>query len=134
MPPVKLEKIVVAQIPEVENDVVVTAGGVSLVRRVTVADTINRYVAKVFRNEMFKVFPNPAPRASTIHISFKEQGTYTLQLLDNSGKLYLAREVNVFARQVSSIELPSKIGAGPYYMKAINVKSRKQFVDKIIIQ
>ncbi len=57
-----------------------------------------------------------------------------LQLLDNFGKLYHAKEIQTDAKQASSVELPSNIGNGVYYLKAINSSSRKQYVGKVLIQ
>jgi hypothetical protein len=131
-PSVLLGDVVVISYPKTKCTAIV--GGVSIVEKITIADTINRFVAKAFKNEMFKVFPNPAVKASNVNITFKEQGTYTLQLIDNAAKLYLLKDIQVNAKQTSQLLLPSNISAGTYYIKAINGKTQKQFADKIIIQ
>lgn len=132
--PMKLGEVVVTSYPERECALEGRVGGLVLVEKVTYADTIKRYVAKAFKNEMFTVFPNPARVASIVHITFKEHGTYNLQLFDNSGKLYFAKEIVVDAKQSSPIQLPAGMSSGAYYIKAVNAVTRKQFIDKILIQ
>jgi hypothetical protein len=112
-----------------------TVGGVSLVKSVTLADTAKAMTAKVFRNEMFKVFPNPAVRGSEAHITFKQAGTYTIHLFDNAGKLHQSQNIVVtYEKKPSIVRLPATLIPGQYFIKAVNQQTKKQFADKIIIQ
>ena len=128
---VKLGEVVVIAYPKITC--VTRVGAFVAIRRITPLDTLHRFIAKAFGNEMFKVFPNPAVKGADVHITFKE-GNYALQLFDNAGKLYLAKEVKSTSTKVSTITLPSNISAGMYYIKTVNSSNRKQFVDKISIQ
>jgi len=111
------------------------AGGVSIVRRVTSIDTARTFIQKAFNNEMFRTYPNPAIKGSSVNLVFKKAGDYTIQIFDNGGKLYLVREFEkVNSNQVYEITLPVTLGIGTYFIKAFNNTIGKQFVDKIIIQ
>ncbi|HEX8460559.1 MAG TPA: T9SS type A sorting domain-containing protein, partial [Segetibacter sp.] len=110
-------------------------GGLSIVRRVTVRDTASAFVQKVFHNEMFKTYPNPAVKGSSVNLVFKKAGNYSVQIFDNAGRLYLVKEFKkVDANKVQRIALPLAIGSGTYFIKALNYNAQKQFVDKLIIQ
>jgi hypothetical protein len=84
---------------------------------------------------MFKAYPNPARKESNVTLTFKKPGNYSVQLFDNSGKLYVQKEFQnqAFAKPIS-LTLPPQMTSGIYYLKATNTSSNKQFVDKIIIQ
>jgi predicted RecA/RadA family phage recombinase len=111
------------------------AGGLSIVRSVTTIDTAKTFIDKVFNNQMFKAYPNPARKESNVTLTFKKPGNYSVQLFDNSGKLYVQKEFQnqAFAKPIS-LTLPPQMTSGIYYLKATNTSSNKQFVDKIIIQ
>jgi len=128
----RLKDVVVVGYRNIECAVMM--GGVSSVTRITKLDTANRIISKVFKNEMFKVFPNPANKASSINLTFKQAGNYALQVLDNAGRLYLAKEIKAEQGAPSSLLLPTNMANGTYYIKAVNSVTRKQFVDKILIQ
>ncbi len=111
------------------------AGGLSVVRTVSMVDTAHTFIQKIFNNEMFKVYPNPAFREANITLTFRKAGEYVIQLFDNSGKLYVQKElINNVSNQQFSFQLPSAMNAGIYYLKAVNTSAKKQFIDKLIIQ
>lgn len=110
-------------------------GGLSYVTPVTVRDTAATFIKKVFKNEMFKVYPNPLSKGSVINFTFKKRGEYSLQVFDNPGKLYIQKDMLIDdTKQPYSITIPASMTAGVYYVKAINTSSHKQFVDKLIIE
>jgi hypothetical protein len=110
-------------------------GGFSIVKPVVISDTLSTFIQKVFRNEMFKAFPNPAAKGSSINIAFKTAGGYIVQIFDNCGKLYGVKEYdNVRSKQVEQLSIPSPLANGTYFIKAVNKTSQKQFVDKLFIQ
>jgi hypothetical protein len=110
-------------------------GGLSIVTRVTSFDTAHTLIQKVFNNEMFKAYPNPAEKGSSVNLIFKKAGNYTVQIFDNAGKLYLSKEFkNIPSKQIESLTLSTLISSGSYCIKAINNDSNKQFVDKLLIQ
>jgi len=84
---------------------------------------------------MFKVFPNPALKGETVNLSFKKAGNYSIQIFDNSGKLYLSRDyMNISAKAVQKLQLPITLGNGTYFLKAVNYDLNKQFIDKLLIR
>lgn len=110
-------------------------GGISIGVPVTLADTAKAMTAKLFKNEMFKVYPNPVVKGSEAQVVFKQPGNYTLRLLDNSGKLYQSQNLTVsFSKQPVSIKIPGNLSPGNYFLKAVSMQTNKQFTDKIVIQ
>ena len=109
-------------------------GGLSIVETVTVTDTLKTAVQKLFNNELFKAFPNPVNRGQTLHMRFKQEGDYSMQLFDNSGKLYMERQLKMAGKEMDFLfAMPASIGSGVYYLKAICVSANKQFIEKIVV-
>lgn len=110
-------------------------GGMSTVITVSRTDTVKTMVQKFFKNEVFKIFPNPANSGSAVHLTIKNAGLYNIQLFDNNGKLYLVKELEVAADKLPILlPLPSSLAAGIYFIKATNRNTKKQFTDKLIIK
>jgi hypothetical protein len=86
--------------------------------------------------KFFKVFPNPASSGASLHIEWKktEEGYYTLELLDLSGKKVYSKEIWIDAEaRLLNLEVPA-VTAGNYFLRATNKQSGKGFTEKIIIQ
>lgn len=84
----------------------------------------------------FKVFPNPVTSGSDITIEWKqtEEGYFTMQLLDQSGKQLNKQEIWIDAEaRMLDIEVPV-VPAGSYFLVMTNKKTGKKFTEKIIIQ
>ncbi len=110
-------------------------GSISRITSVNRIDTIKTMVQKFFKNEVFKVFPNPAESGSDVHMTFKNAGLYNIQLFDNNGKLYLVKELEVAADKLPiQLPVPTSLVAGTYFIKATNRDTKKQFIDKLIIK
>ncbi len=112
-----------------------TLGEIRMVRSGSRADTLRTFADKVFNNEMFRVYPNPAARGRTVTLSFKKAGSYNILLYDNAGRLYLHKELRLPAQSLTEqIIIPAQISAGIYFLKATSGSSDKYFIDKIIVQ
>lgn len=84
----------------------------------------------------FKVFPNPISSNARLHIECKkmDEGYYSLQLFDQSGKTVYSKELWIDAdARLLDVAMPS-VTAGSYFLKLTNKKSGKNFTEKIIIE
>lgn len=136
-------KLVLEQQPGLDTAIVVNystttlkglVGGFSIVETVTPKDTLKTWVQKIFRNELFTAFPNPVTRGQNLHLRFKGEGDYSLQLFDNSGRLYVEKQIRLAVKaQDFLLAMPASVGSGVYYLKAINTTSKKQYIEKIIV-
>lgn len=98
-------------------------------------DTIPTIIRKVFKQDVFKAYPNPAPRGSLVNIEVKKPGTYQVQLFSNSGNLVAAKPFDVDNNTTQlSFDIPSNLTAGMYYIKLVDVKKKKEYTDKIVVQ
>jgi hypothetical protein len=82
------------------------------------------------------VFPNPVTNG-TVRISFAEQpaGKYHLELLDMSGRLIKAKEVNInSAMQIEEFRVPELSVKGNYLLKVSNGAGKISVTNKILIQ
>ena len=117
------------------GEVVIVAGYTIAHRRVKQVDTIPAAIRKVFRNEAFKAYPNPAPKGSLLHVEIKKAGNYSIQLLDNNSNILLVEEfVAESNNAATSINIPSTLAPGIYYIRVIDEHKRKPYVDKIMIR
>jgi hypothetical protein len=103
--------------------------------RVTVADTVSTFVTKATKNELFKIYPNPAVKGKKISIQVLKAGEYTVQLLDLDSKMIVYKTVTVTTKgQMVFLDIPSGLSSGSYYLRMINISTNKQFVDKLVVK
>ena len=121
--------------PVVVNTPYSIKGSVGLtfcVRHIRSRDTL---IQKIFKSESFKVFPNPIQRGSDLKIDVKNEGTYSIQVFDNSSKLLLVKDFTAIkGATITSVDIPSSYAGGIYYVRLVDEKKKKQYTDKIIIQ
>lgn len=113
----------------------VTMGATTTYRRVTSGDTlstIKKSIKKLFGFEMFSVYPNPAKAAEILNIKAKEGGDYLVQLLDGQLKLLKTQTSKIDKNQIIPFQLPTMV-SGVFYVRLINEKSKKTWVEKIVI-
>lgn len=98
-------------------------------------DTVATVVKKATKNEMFKLYPNPAVKGKKLGITMQQAGDFSLQLLDMKSRMIMQHQVSVSAKgQVVFLALPGNISSGNYYIRMINSKTKKQFVDKLVVK
>ena len=130
---------------QIENDLkpvrvitdqeVVFAGGISVCTKVTRREMMDTVWRKVTGNAAFKIYPNPAVRGSDVKVDLKNEGDYFIQLITNAGTILTTKETSVVkGSTVTSINIPSGVAQGIYYLRVSNNKSSKQYTDKIFIQ
>lgn len=113
----------------------IRVGGAYSVCTIKKVEKIDTAIRKAFRNQTFKAYPNPVPNGSLLHIEIKNAGNYSIQLLDNSSKLISVDEFIAASNHVvTSVEIPSTLAAGIYYIRVIDERKKKSYVDKIVIQ
>jgi hypothetical protein len=109
-------------------------GGIRSFEEVEKKDTVITFVKKIFNNAFFKILPNPATKGG-VGISIKQNGNYTVQVFDNNSKLVHVQEVVVNSKgQVVQIIFPDCVVKGIYYIRVIDKKTKKQYVDKLMVQ
>lgn len=108
-------------------------GGIQIYEPVTFVDTVKTYVRKTFNQNGFKIVGNPAASGTFINLQFKNEGTYTVQLLDASGKIVSTQKVFVNGRNgLAKINLASNFIPGIYFVKVTD-ETKKTYTDKVSI-
>lgn len=83
----------------------------------------------------FKIYPNPIPRNSSAHVTIKESGDYQFELFDNNSRvLHVQQNTTSTKNQSIGIQLPEGLSAGMYYLRMVGTKTKKSYIDKIIVQ
>ncbi len=115
-----------------------TVGGYYTTRcyiKITKIDTVKTAIRKAFKVETFKVYPNPALKGSTINIIITEVGDYSVQLLNNQSQLqHIETFTSNSKKQNFTMQLPATLSTGMYYVRLINEQTKKQYVEKIMMQ
>ena len=86
--------------------------------------------------KFFKIFPNPVSSGASVHIEWKqtEEGYYTFELVDLSGRKVYSKEIWIDSEaRLLNLELPS-VASGSYFLQATNKNSGKRFTEKIVIE
>jgi hypothetical protein len=131
-------------LPAPDQGLVMVSGGVRLVSTpqkkyepLTPAPWLKKILdtIKITTGNPLKIYPNPALKNSTIHITVKDAGVYSFELFDNNSRLVHIQENNsTFKHQIIDMQLPQDVSAGLYYIRMIDTRTKKSFVDKVIIQ
>ena len=110
-------------------------GEVAIVSPVSKRDTARSMIKKAFKNELFIASPNPVKKGTALTVYFKIQGVYSIQLFDNNGKLYLQKRMTVeVVNQSFSLPIEESMANGIYYIKAIDEKTNRNYIEKILVQ
>ncbi len=102
-----------------------TAGGVRVVRRKNLKDTIKNLVANF--NPSIKIYPNPLQKGSsfTADLKLKNTGFHQIQIFDAAGRLLSQKEINIFSKQQKElIATNSAWASGIYFIHVINDKKK----------
>lgn len=114
------------------------SGGISTVlipEKKSIVDTAIKFCQKVTGTQPFKLTPNPCQRGQNINVTIKEAGTYQLLLMDNNGQVYQVKEIVITTKnQMVQLTAPTSIAAGIYYVRLINATTKKQYVEKVVLQ
>jgi hypothetical protein len=84
----------------------------------------------------FRVFPNPVVSGQylSMQCSKIENGNYTLQWLDQSGRFIREESVQAASKNNLIRSYVPSVPAGSYFLVLSNKKSGKKFAQKIIVQ
>jgi hypothetical protein len=77
-------------------------------------------------------YPNPVVKGSSLNLSFNDfpRGRYQVQLMDLSGKLMLAENLNVGNNmQLHLLQLPKTLSQGTYFVKIVGDANK----DKVLV-
>lgn len=94
-------------------------------------------VPEILQRNKISVYPNPVAMGGVMRLSFKdqEQGMYTVQFMDITGKLISARQVNISSRQqVEEYALPELTARGNYLLKVVAASKQVVSVNKVVVQ
>ncbi len=91
---------------------------------------------ELVKNNGIGIFPNPAITGESVNLSFADQpaGKYQVQLLDLSGRLIRAQEVNIMGKsQVVRFAVP-EISKGNYLIKVFNEQNKVSATSQLVVQ
>lgn len=86
-------------------------------------------------SQLFSFFPNPAKAGSDIKIIFKKEGKYNLQLMDISGRILAAQQMDIADKNLTAtMHLPDELNNGTYLLNMVKNGSNKVQTEKIMVQ
>ncbi len=103
-------------------------------KKLSVRDTIP-VINNFFKTPLAIIYPNPVGRNSSFHLVISTAGEYEVELLDNKSRLYYAeKHSTTFNKESIEITMPPNVVSGIYYVRLINIATKKQWVDKMIVR
>ena len=111
-------------------------GGVCIInhKNLRARDTI-QVINKLFKTNVATITPNPVSIDSNIHLIIAKEGEYEVELLDNKSRLYYSeKHITTFNKESIDITMPTNVVSGIYYIRLINIATKKQWVDKLIVR
>jgi len=132
----ELNEVVVTSYSTTIGRIQAIGGSVVVGKSVEKITTIPSLLKNIFKQEAaFKVFPNPIARGNVIYISLQELGNFSIQFIDNQSRLLSVKNVNVKSKQqLESLNISAITASGVYYIQLINLDTKKQFVQKVLVQ
>ena len=139
----EIEKVFLLKAKDNMPEVVVTAMGSIRMGGVMGSITCIRENSEpaIRQNELpnennLSLYPNPSSAGSPIHFSFKKpvSGYYRYQLINLAGQLMHQQQLYLDAEaSVYSIDIP-RVALGSYFVILTEIKTRKRYSQKLIIQ
>jgi hypothetical protein len=82
------------------------------------------------------VFPNPAPKGSTLYLRLAQNVSAPLQvqLFDAAGKSYLVAQSNISSSGLIPLQLPFHLAAGNYWVKLTNPLTKQSWAQGCVVQ
>jgi hypothetical protein len=104
--------------------------------QVTEEETKKSPVQQGILNAGISVYPNPVTNG-LVKVSFADQptGRYSIDLIDITGKLIQAKEVNINnSMQIEEVRIPKSVSGGNYLLKINGVNNKVSFTNKLVVQ
>lgn len=124
-------------------DVIVgSVGGVFVGTDITPADSATQWIRDTLTTlgllpkERLSVYPNPVNRGSAVCLTWQtmEPGPYELGLFNSTGALIQQRMVQVDSKdQIDLLDIPSRLSAGIYFLRAMPVGPGKPVTRKLVV-
>ena len=117
-------------------------GSVVMVTKVPLKEQVLRSVKDTLQSWLpmkreITVYPNPAVKGNQVNLrlDLPKTGTYRLELLDASGRIVHAQQIQVAQpSQVASIPTQSIWSAGIYWLRLSNAADKKIYQTKVMLQ
>lgn len=98
-------------------------------------DSVSIIPSKIYIKEGIRMYPNLALKNSSIHIVINEIGKCELLLTDNQSRSICLKQFTIqSAKETYLFNLPNEIASGIYYIRLINKESKRQWLEKLIVQ
>jgi len=83
----------------------------------------------------FKIYPNPLPSNSNLHIEWKQKefGNHVLELFNQSGQLVFSKEIYIDQEaKLLEVALPG-LSAGDYFLRLTGKSTGASHLQKLVI-
>jgi len=120
-----------------DNLITGRAGGIVIGVRVTRLTRAKNAFKDVMVVSEIKVYPNPITPNSVFNISLnvKDQGAYSIQFTDVSGKIIAALPISITAKnQLESFNSNLFRSSGTYFVSLVNKQNGKVYTTKLMVQ
>lgn len=126
-----LEDVIIKAYPS--RSISCTMGGLSVVRRVeiTAKDTLLKRIGMA---PAFIIAPNPVRRGQQVTVKVKEWNEFTLQVIGSNGALLFSQQYITAKELPQQIAVPQNWMPGMYYIRVVNEKNRKTYIEKFMVQ
>lgn len=83
----------------------------------------------------FTVYPCPAIKGSIVKVGLNNTGNFTISVFDNSSRLILKQQATITnLLEMFSLQIPSNLASGIYYIHVTNNETQLKQVKKIIVE
>ncbi|MGH1438319.1 MAG: T9SS type A sorting domain-containing protein [Lewinella sp.] len=133
---VSTEQVFVFLTPGMEAPVVrinFGAGGAEdFIYRPRAADLVSS--TRELSTARLRISPNPVPRGGSLKVQIDQEfAVGSMRLLNQQGQMISVPEVNTQGKQCT-VEIPSQLPAGVYYLQAIDLNGRMIPAQRIVVQ
>jgi hypothetical protein len=131
----ELKEVVVTGYGTMKGKVCITGAvtRVSTSSLTQVVDSIKRFTDNTLNKTSFNVYPNPVQKGSSVNITVKEDGAYSMQLISNASQLISSQKITAVKGQIFQLQISSSLASGIYYIRMVNEETGKLYTDKVVV-
>ena len=80
-----------------------------------------------------QIYPNPVSRKVMIQFDEIQTGNFSLELVSTTGQIIERKQVQLNGSILANMDLKTKPANGIYFLRAIDIANKKQFLAKVIV-
>jgi hypothetical protein len=80
-----------------------------------------------------QIYPNPVNRKILVQFDEPQTGNFSLELVNTTGQIIERKQIQLSGTTMTNMDLMGKPASGIYFLRAVDLANKKQFLTKVIV-